>query len=77
MHSDAKGNRPFHWCTEGFTDAIRSLFGVDDSSELGHSAASTAPNLHKLNTAADRLHGEERVIYDTSGHIGIEQREAL
>jgi IS5 family transposase len=37
---------------------------------------STAANVHE-NTAADRVHGEERVIYGDAGHIGIEKREAF
>ena len=41
---------------------------------LFHSVESTAANVHELNTAADRLHGDERLIYGDAGHIGIEKR---
>jgi IS5 family transposase len=37
----------------------------------------TAANVHELNTAAERAHGGERVIYGDSGHIGIEKRDAF
>jgi IS5 family transposase len=40
-----------------------------------HSVVSTAANVHELNTAAERLHGEEKVVYGDSGHLGIEKRE--
>jgi hypothetical protein len=39
-----------------------------------HSVENTAANVHELNTATDRLHGDERRIYCESGHIGIEKR---
>ena len=35
----------------------------------------SAANVHELNTAAERLHGEEKVVYGDSGHLGIEKRE--
>ena len=67
MHSVAKGNQWFF--------GMRCHIGVDAASGLVHSVVSTAANVHELNTAADRVHGEERVIYGDSGHIGIEKRE--
>lgn len=33
--------------------------------------------MHELNTAAERLHGEEKVVYGDSGHLGIDKREAF
>jgi transposase, IS5 family len=69
MHSVAKGNQWFF--------GMRCHIGVDAASGLVHSVVSTAANVHELNTAADRVHGEERVIYGDSGHIGIERREAF
>ncbi|QPN59138.1 IS5 family transposase [Synechococcus sp. CBW1002] len=69
MHSVAKGNQWFF--------GMRCHIGVDAASGLVHSVVSTAANVHELNTAADRVHGEERVIYGNSGHIGIEKREAF
>lgn len=69
MHSVAKGNQWFF--------GMRCHIGVDAASGLVHSVVSTAANVHELNTAADRIHGEERVIYGDSGHIGIEKREAF
>lgn len=69
MHSVAKGNQWFF--------GMRCHIGVDAASGLVHSVVSTAANVHELNTAADRLHGEERVIYGDSGHIGMEKREAF
>ena len=69
MHSMAKGNQWFF--------GMRCHIGVDAASGLVHSVVSTAANVHELNTAADRVHGEERVIYGDSGHIGIEKREAF
>ena len=44
------------------------------ASGLVHSMVSTAANVHELNNAAERLHGEEKVVYG-SGHLGIEKRE--
>jgi len=67
MHSVAKGNQWFF--------RMRCNIGVDAASDLVHSVVSTAANVHELNTAADRLHGEERLIYGDAGHIGIEKRE--
>jgi len=32
------------------------------------------PTFNELNTAADRLHGDERLIYGDAAHIGIEKR---
>ena len=69
MHSVAKVNQWFF--------GMRCHIGVDAASGLVHSVVSTAANVHELNTAADRVHGEERVIYGDSGHIGIEKREAF
>ena len=67
MHSVAKGNQWFF--------GMRCHIGVDAASGLVHSVVSTAANVHELNTAADRLHGEDRLIYGDAGHIGIEKRE--
>jgi len=69
MHSVAKGNQWFF--------GMRCHIGVDAASGLVHSVVSTAANVHELNTAADRVHGEERVIYGDAGHIGIKKREAF
>jgi IS5 family transposase len=69
MHSVAKGNQWFF--------GMRCHIGVDAASGLVHSVVSTAANVHELNTAADRVHGVERVFYGDSGHIGIEKREAF
>jgi len=40
-----------------------------------HSVVSTADSAHKLNTAAEPLHGKEKVDYGDSGHLDIEKRE--
>ena len=69
MYSVAKGNQWFF--------GMRCHIGVDSASGLVHSVVSTAANVHELNTAADRVHGEERVIYGDAGHIGIEKRDAF
>jgi IS5 family transposase len=69
MHSVAKGNQWFF--------GMRCHIGVDAASGLVHSVVSTTANVHELNTAADRVHGEERVIYGDAGHIGIEKRDAF
>jgi IS5 family transposase len=69
MHSVAKGNQWFF--------GMRCHIGVDAASGLVHSVVSTAANVHELNTAAERLHGEEKVVYGDSGHLGIEKREAF
>jgi IS5 family transposase len=66
-HSVAKGNQWFF--------GLRCHIGVDAASGLVHSVVSTAANVHELNTAAERLHGEEKVVYGDSGHLGIEKRE--
>ena len=66
MHSVAKGKQWFF--------GMRCHIGVDAASGLVHSVESTAANVHELNTAADRLHGDERLIYGDAGHIGIEKR---
>jgi IS5 family transposase len=55
MHSVAKGNQWFF--------GMRCHIGVDAASGLVHSVVSTAANVHELNTAAERLHGEEKVVY--------------
>lgn len=54
MHSVAKGNQWFF--------GMRCHSGVDVDSGLVHSVVSTAANVHELNTAAERVHGRERVI---------------
>jgi IS5 family transposase len=69
MHSVAKGKQWFF--------GMRCHIGVDAASGLVHSVVSTAANVHELNTATERVHGEERVIYGDAGHIGIEKREAF
>ncbi len=70
MHSVAKGNKWFF--------GMRCHIGVDADSGLVHSLVSTAANVHELNTAADWVHGVERVIYyGNSVHIGIEKRDAF
>ena len=56
---------------------MRCTIGVDAALGLVHSGVSTAANGHELNTAAERLHGEEKVDYGDSGHLGIEKREAF
>jgi IS5 family transposase len=66
MHSVVKGNQWFF--------GMRCHIVVDAASGLAHSAESTATNVHELNIAGDRLHGDERLIYGNAGHIGIEQR---
>ncbi len=63
MHSVANGKPCFF--------GMRCPIGVDATSGLVHSVASTAANAHELNTAADRLHGDERFIYGDAGGIGI------
>jgi IS5 family transposase len=69
MHLVAKGN---HWFF-----GMRCQIGVDESSGLVHSVVSTTANVHELNTAANRVHGEEHVIYGDAGHIGIEKRDTF
>jgi IS5 family transposase len=67
MHSVAKGKPAFF--------GMRCPIGVEATSGLVHSVASTAANAHELNTAADRLHGDERFIYGDAGGIGIVKRD--
>jgi len=67
MHSVAKGNQWYF--------GMRCHIGVDAASGLVHSVVSTAANVHELNTASERLHGEEKVVYGDSGHLGIEKRQ--
>jgi len=55
MYSLAKGKQCFF--------GIRCQIYVDAASGLVHSVVSTAANVHELNTAAERLHGNERLIY--------------
>ena len=69
MHSVAKGNQ---WLF-----GMRCPIGVDAASGLVHSVVSTAANGHELNNAAERLHGEEKVDYGDSGHLGIDKRETF
>ena len=74
MHSVAKAKQWFF--------GMRCYIGVDAASGLVHSVESTAANVHELNIAAGRLHGDERLIYGVAvgfceavaGHIGIEKR---
>lgn len=54
---------------------MRCHIGVDVASGLVHSVVSTAAHVHKLNTSAERLHGDESLIYGDAGHVGIEKRE--
>ena len=56
---------------------MRCTIGVDAASGLVHSGVSTAANGHELNTAAERLHGEEKVVSGDSGHLGIDKRQAF
>ena len=69
MHSVAKGKQWFF--------GMRCHIGVDAASSLVHSVESTAANVHELNTAAERLHGDERLIYGDAGHIGNRCAEAV
>jgi IS5 family transposase len=56
---------------------MRCHIGVDAASGLVHSVVTTAANVYELNTAADRIHGEERVISGDAGNIGIVKRDAF
>jgi IS5 family transposase len=67
MQSLAKGNQRFF--------GLRCHIRVDAAFGLVHSAVSTEANVHELNIAADRLHGEERLIYGDAGHIGIKTKQ--
>jgi IS5 family transposase len=69
MHSVAKGKQWFF--------GMRCHIGVDAASGLVHSVESTATNVHELNTAADRLHRDKRLIYGDAGHIGNRCAEAV
>ena len=66
MHSVAKGKQWFF--------GMRCHIGVNATSGLVHSVESTAANVPELNTAADLLHGYERLVYGDAGDIGIEKR---
>ena len=77
MHSVTKGKQWFHCCAEGFAYGMRCHIGVDAASGLVHSVESTAANVPELNTAAERLHGDERPIYGDAGHIGNRCAEAV
>ena len=77
MHSVAKGEQWFHCCAEGFAYGMLCHIGVDAASGLVNSLESTAANVHELNTAAERLHGDERLIYGDAGHIGNRCGEAV
>ena len=66
MHSVAKDKQWFF--------GMHCHIGVNPTSGLVHSVESTAANEPELNTAADRLHGYERLIYGDAGDIGIEKR---
>jgi IS5 family transposase len=68
MHSMAKGKQ--------WSFGMSCHFGVDTASGLVHSVESTAANVHELNTAAGRLHGDERPIYGDAGHIANSCAEA-
>ncbi len=74
MHSVARGKQWFFGmrCHNRYAEA--KGYGVDAASGLVHSVVSTAANVHELNTAAERLHGDESLIYGDAGHIGIEKR---
>jgi IS5 family transposase len=65
----------FRRLAEGFAYGMRCHIGVDAASGLVHSVESTAVNVHELNTAAERIHGDERLIYGDAGHIGFEKRD--
>jgi len=67
VHSAGKGNQWFI--------GMRCSTGVNATSDLVHSVINTAANVHELNITAYQLQGEERVVYEDSGHLGIENHE--
>jgi IS5 family transposase len=77
MHSVARGKPCFHCCAEGFAYEMRCPIGVDAASGLVHSVESTAANVHELNSAAERLHGDERLIDGDAIQIGNRCAEAV
>lgn len=62
MHSVGWGNHCFHCCAEGFVFGIHCHIEIDAASGLVHSFVRTAANVHELNIAADRLHGEASLM---------------
>lgn len=51
--------------------------GVDNDSGLIHSVMVTATNVHDLTPAADRLHGDEQVVYAHASSQGIAKRPEM
>jgi transposase, IS5 family len=51
--------------------------GVDKASGLIHSVETTSANVHDITRPAQRLHGEEEVVYGDAGYQGIEKRPEI
>ncbi len=69
MHQTRKGNQWFF--------GMKGQIGVDKDSGLIHSVATTAAHVSDGVVAAERLHGEEKVLYGDAGYQGLEKREKM
>ncbi len=67
MHQTKKGNE-WHF-------GMKMHIGVDDSTGLIHSIATTSANAHDITQADKLLHGDEQRVWGDAGYVGIEKRE--
>jgi transposase, IS5 family len=74
MHLTKKGNQWYYRCAEDFAYGMKVHIDLDSDSGLIHSVETTAANVHDLTSAAERLHGEETMVYADAGYQGIEKR---
>jgi IS5 family transposase len=56
---------------------MKNHIGVDKDNCLIHSVETTASNVQNLIATAERLNGEEEVVYGDAGYQGIEKRPEI
>lgn len=61
MHQAKKGNQSYF--------GMKVHIGVAKDTGLIHSVKTTAANVHDITSAAELLHGEEKVVYAHSGYL--------
>jgi IS5 family transposase len=69
MHQTKKGNQ-WHF-------GLKAHLGVDADSGLAHSLTVTAANVSDVSQAHKLLHGDEKVVFEDAGYIGIEKRPEI
>ncbi len=66
MHQTKKGNQSYY--------EMKVHIGVDKGSGLIHSVVTTAANVHDLTSAAELLHGDEKLVYGDAGYQDMAKR---